>query len=851
MRLRFKIGLIALVAFIVFLAPAWFTPQNAVSEVPFLDCGSAVTPEEAAAFKARWANEPPMLAPPVVPASMCVPIAAHIVRTDEGTGGLPMSQLDQAMLDANAYYANTGISYYVLSVDYIDDDDYYYNINTNAEIAALKGENVVADAINIYFTPNLSNENGGLCGISSFTTNPVQGIAMANGCTGVSSNPSSFPHEIGHYFDLYHTHETAFGDELVDGSNCGTTGDLLCDTPADPTLRTSGGSQNIGADCVYYGTETDGNGDSYTPDTSQLMSYAPKACRTTISPQGEARALSTLLVLRPNLLTRGCPPEADAGQDKTVECASPTTTDVTLDGTGSSDPEGVSLSFVWVATGVTFDDATSATPTGGFSFGQTMVVLTVSDGALTDSDTMYVDVVDTTAPSITCAPADTVECVGFCGVPKDDAQLTAFFAGVSASDVCCGGDVTITNDAPDCFPMGTTDVIFTATDCNGNAAACTTSVTVEDTTPPEITVTLDRDRLWPPNHKMADIGATVVATDICCEFPTFVLTSITSNEPDNGKGDGNTVDDIQAANFGADDTSFQLRSERSGKGDGRIYSIVYTASDCVGNTASDTVEVHVPHDQSGFACASSGFETTGLGFDPALDKFVLIVPSRQQSDDGVQAFDATTLDVSRMYVGNVKGVTTPIEHKLIDNNVDGMMDLAVYYSAQAVNLILDDSTPTTDGSVAIDENYGAIGLHYVGADGTDYLVPNIFELGEPVPLVPTVTLGRTGGLGGGTPGDRDADTPTVTALGEAYPNPFNPTTTVPFTLLTSETVTLRIYDATGKLVRTLKNESMPAGVHQAVWDGRDDVGSQAATGVYFVRLVAGSQQMTKKVVMLK
>jgi hypothetical protein len=791
---------------------------------------------------------------------MCVPIAAHIVQTSAGTGGLSMSRLEQAMLDANAYFANTGISFYLLSVDYIDDDDYYYNVDTNAEIDALKGENVVADAINIYFTPNLSNEDGGLCGISSFTTSAVQGIAMANGCTGLASNPSTFPHEIGHYFDLYHTHETFFGDELVDGSNCGTAGDLLCDTPADPTLRTSGPNQNIGAACNYYGTETDANGDSYTPDTSQLMSYAPKLCRTGMSPQSETRVLNTLMNLRPNLLNRGCPPEADAGPDQTVECASPTTTDVTLDGTGSMDPDGDPLTFSWAASGVTFDDATSETPTGGFSFGQTEVILTVSDGTTSDSDTMYVDVVDTTPPTITCTEPDTVECVDFCGVPKDDGQLTAFFSGVLASDVCCGSDVEITNDAPDCFPMGSTDVIFTATDCNGNAASCTTSVTVEDTTPPNISVTLDRDRLWPPNHKMADINATVEVDDICCETPTFVLTSITSDEPDNGKGDGNTVDDIQGAAYGTDDTAFQLRSERMGGGDGRVYTIAYTASDCVGNTASDTVEVHVPHDQSGLACASMGFEASGLGFDPALDQVVLVIPSTVETYETDEYgnevfvsgdFDATTIDVSRVYVGNVLGVTTPTEYKLLDNNADGLMDLAVYYSAQSINLILEESTPTDDGSIKKDGDYGAIGMHYVTDDGTNYLVSNIFELGEPVPLVPTIQIGRSGGIGPDTPAGRDADTPSMTSLGEAYPNPFNPTTTIPFNLVSSETVTLRIYDARGKLVRTLRNETMPAGVHQAVWDGRDDVGNQAATGVYFVRLVAGSQQMTKKVVMLK
>ncbi len=860
MQLRLRIAFVAIIALLVFAAPLALRPDRAVSETPRLECGSNVTPEEAAAFRARWAGPQPVAQIPAN-GSYCVPIAAHIVRKSDGTGGLPLSQLDQAMLDANSYFADTGISFYLLSVDYIDDDDYYYNVNTNAEINALKGENVVADAINIYFTENLSNENGGLCGLSSFTTSAVQGIAMANDCTGLASNPSSYPHEIGHYFDLYHTHETAFGAELVDGTNCGAAGDLLCDTPADPTLVTGGAGQNIDTNCNYYGTETDANGDSYNPDTSQLMSYAFKTCRTTMSPQSEARALATLLAFRANHLNRGCPPVANAGADVTAECAGTTTTPVALDGTASSDPDGDPLTYAWAASGVTFNDATSATPTGGFAYGTTEVVLTVTDDiGLSDTDTMYVTVEDTTDPTISC-PADiTVECVDFCGVPKTDAQLAAFFAGVSASDICCGGVVEITNDAPACFELGTTAVIFTAEDCHGNTSQCSSWVTVEDTTPPEIDVVIDRDVLWPPNPKMADIYANVTVSDICCAVPTYVLTSITSDEPDNDKGDGNTVDDIQGASYGTPDLAFQLRSERSGKGDGRVYTAIYTATDCSGNTASDTAYVRVPHDHSGLAFASMGFVQGGLNFEPALDEFVIIIPSREAvstTGPGGQtivqdAFDATALDVSRTYIGNVKGVVVPVDQLVVDNNADGLEDLALYYSAQAVNAIVFESTKTDGEQISLEDSYGAIGLHYVTPDGVDYLVANIFQLGEPVPLVPTITIGRTDEtLGEPRPEGRDVETPAATGLGEIYPNPFNPTTTVPFVLTAQTNVRLAIFDAQGKLVRTLTDESLPAGTHSVVWDGRDNSGSQAATGVYFVRLIAGSFEMTKKVVMLK
>ena len=74
-------------------------------------------------------------------------------------------------------------------------------------------------------------------------------------------------HEIGHFLGLYHTFESYLGMELVNGSNCSTTGDLLCDTPADIN-----GSIDV-SDCTYTDLTTDLNGDFYTPYLSNIMSY--------------------------------------------------------------------------------------------------------------------------------------------------------------------------------------------------------------------------------------------------------------------------------------------------------------------------------------------------------------------------------------------------------------------------------------------------------------------------------------------------------------------------------------------------------------------------------------------------
>jgi hypothetical protein len=104
------------------------------------------------------------------------------------------------------------------------------------------------------------------------------------------------------------------------------------------------------------------------------------------------------------------------------------------------------------------------------------------------------------------------------------------------------------------------------------------------------------------------------------------------------------------------------------------------------------------------------------------------------------------------------------------------------------------------------------------------------------------TLGIVDGMG----------IPEEYALKANYPNPFNPTTTIVYGLPEAGMVSLKIYDLTGKLIRTLVNEALSAGYHRAVWDGKDASGAHAATGVYFYRISAGDRfAETRKMVLMK
>lgn len=98
-----------------------------------------------------------------------------------------------------------------------------------------------------------------------------------------------------------------------------------------------------------------------------------------------------------------------------------------------------------------------------------------------------------------------------------------------------------------------------------------------------------------------------------------------------------------------------------------------------------------------------------------------------------------------------------------------------------------------------------------------------------------------------------ADLPVAAPLSlAAYPNPFNPRTTVAFTIATPQTVSLGVYALDGRRLATLvADASLPAGEHQVAWDGRDDGGRPLASGVYVARLSAGTHQATHKLVLMK
>ena len=261
---------------------------------------------------------------------------------------------------------------------------------------------------------------------------------------------------------------------------------------------------------------------------------------------------------------------------------------VTAEATSSA---GATVIFVATANDVVSGNVSvTANPPSGSTFviGFSLVSLSATDAAgNTATQNILIVVRDTIAPALTVPANQVIEATSAAGA-------VATFAA-SATDAVGVRSLTYSAASGSPFPIGTTTVTVIAKDAANNTSSGLFTVTVRDTTAPVIaSLTASSTSLWPPNHKMVPITLTAVTSD-AVGVASLKIIGATSNEPDNGLGDGDTANDIEIT--GA--LTLNLRAERSGTGNGRIYTITVEAKDAVGNATTKTVTVSVPKSQGG------------------------------------------------------------------------------------------------------------------------------------------------------------------------------------------------------------------------------------------------------------
>lgn len=325
----------------------------------------------------------------------------------------------------------------------------------------------------------------------------------------------------------------------------------------------------------------------------------------------------------------------------------------------TSGPTGVSSTFNWTPTAA--DEGTtvisySATDTFG---NQGLCSATIN-------------VVVNSAPTISCPPAATLDCAGPGGtshtatvhvrdVDGDALTVTWQVDGtVVETDTVpapangpTDADVTMTHT----YPVGTHTVDVSVSDGQAPAVSCSTTVTVQDHTPPVVTCAVSSPTLWPPNHNMVNVGLAATATDACTGNTGNASVGVWGDEDDEEEtGDGRFAPD--ALNIASG--TLLLRSERKGDADGRVYLMIARASDGSGNNGFACCTVTVTHGKDAASRASVAAQAAAAmatcqatGAAPA-DYFVLGDAPSQGPKQGPHFSEGTPLGKPRAVRGTSK-----------------------------------------------------------------------------------------------------------------------------------------------------------------------------------------------------
>ena len=310
------------------------------------------------------------------------------------------------------------------------------------------------------------------------------------------------------------------------------------------------------------------------------------------------------------------PPVANAGdnlgiasQDQNITVIQGTATDPDNDPLTYRWLEGEEELSTWSDVGENGEACLDLSLVQGFSIGDHYLTLEVNDGQATSTDKMILTV-NNSAPHPaptgggTYQIGDPVTLGGqvsdFDGDPVSYDWLEGenlLFSGQVQTNY--GGDpVYLPEHTMPYLSLGTHTITLRVNDGINEPVASDILIEVIDTIAPTLAPVPDKTILWPPNHNMVDIKILANASDNS-GGSVSLSAAVSSNEPEDGLGDGDMAPDWTEPVINQDtgEITLQLRAERSGSGDGRVYTITITATDDSGNSSTAAVKIIVPHDK--------------------------------------------------------------------------------------------------------------------------------------------------------------------------------------------------------------------------------------------------------------
>lgn len=198
-------------------------------------------------------------------------VSVHIMEDTLGELNISDADIQAGIELANVHFSKICASFNICST-YV-----HPNVRNDKIIQGIEDKEIAAmydvpNTINIYYGISVISGTTQTCGFAPRGTMDVPKKTSDRDAIFISKTcapTKSLTHVLGIYFGLFQTFESAAnGAELVDGSNCATAGDLICDTPADPSPATV-----VDGNCDLDPAATDANGDYYTPDACNIMSF--------------------------------------------------------------------------------------------------------------------------------------------------------------------------------------------------------------------------------------------------------------------------------------------------------------------------------------------------------------------------------------------------------------------------------------------------------------------------------------------------------------------------------------------------------------------------------------------------
>ena len=202
--------------------------------------------------------------------SVNLSIVTYVVKDSSGNLNIDLPSVSQSIAVANSYFKYAGIKFSLKEINYVGDYHYSY-LNLDKKPTELLVKHSTANTINLYLVDEIVIDTIPYYGVSYFPDDTLSYYIFLRKNFVSGSYLSCM---LGHFFGLLSTHENKNGRELVSEANCSTTGDLICDTYADPNIFGL-----VDSKCLYSGTAKDPASHFYVPSVANLMSNAPGECR--------------------------------------------------------------------------------------------------------------------------------------------------------------------------------------------------------------------------------------------------------------------------------------------------------------------------------------------------------------------------------------------------------------------------------------------------------------------------------------------------------------------------------------------------------------------------------------------